>query len=65
MLEILGPFAFLLFSGRETKLKNYQWQAAAKTAQNFDLHLIQNHGLKYVYFNLNIIYQGVLKQLAL
>ena len=36
MLDTLGPFAFMLFSGG-TKLQVYQWQTAAKTAQNFDL----------------------------
>ena len=51
----IGSLCFYAFFWRETKLLVFQWQAAAKTAQNFDPYLWQNHWIKYVYFKLNII----------
>ena len=53
MLEKFGPFMFMLFSGGK---QNYLLtMAAAKTAQNCDPYLWQNHYVNYVHFYLNII----------
>ena len=35
----IGYLCFFAIFWRETKLQFYQWQAAAKTAQNFDPYL--------------------------
>ena len=65
MLEKLVSFAFLLlcYFLEGNKVAIFQWQAAAKTAQNFDPYLRQNPRVKYLYFNLNINYRQVLKHL--
>ena len=34
----IGSLCFYAIYWRETKLQVYQWQTAALTAQNFDLH---------------------------